>query len=95
MQKEKKPLKRVMLKEMHLGLWDEFVGIYEKLQTSKFDLVVILSCNGARVRLTFPADTAKIDPVKKELSSYKSGTRIGLLRTDEVSSPFLVRTIRT
>ena len=82
-----------MCKDIHLRIWAECIGLYEGLEVSEFEVAVILSCNGARVRLKFPADMANMDTLKKQLGSYKLGTKIGLLRTDEAFRSVIIRTI--
>ena len=76
-------------------MWSECVGRLLRFEVYESELSVILSCGPERIALSFPKDDVESDILRRELSSYKPGTKIALMKTDEASRPLLVRLIET
>jgi hypothetical protein len=84
-------LKDTASQDIYLRQWEEFQGIFERIEAGDLDFAVVFSCKGEEFKVRLGEVDA--DTVKKELLSCKSGIKIALLKTDEASRQFLVRTI--
>jgi len=78
------------VKEIRLGKWDECLGIFESLEITEADVVVVLSCGAEKLRLLVDGAWAEI---VEKLYACKLGTRIAILKTDEPLRPFLLHTL--
>lgn len=80
-----------MNKEKRLQAWSECVTRFLGLNIGESEASVELSCGSEHIILRFPAGSLESERLRRELSSCKPGTKIGILKTDEASKPLLIR----
>jgi len=81
-----------MDKETCLQAWFECVACFLGLNIGESEVSVELSCGAEHIVLSFPKDGPESEVLQTRLSSFRPGTRVGLLRTDRA---FYVRSIET
>lgn len=79
--------------ERHVDRWSELVGRFVRLEIGKSQVSVVLSCGVGHIILSFPTESSESETLQRELSSVKPGIKVGLLRTDDMSRPLLVRLV--
>ncbi len=74
--------------------WEELVGILEKISVEERFLVLNLRTGNNRIRLHFAAHSSEAEQIQYVLADCSLGTRVGLIMTDSMAKPFLLRMIR-
>ena len=76
--------------------FEEYVGIFERLEVENSHLVVFLSCaSGNCLKLIFTADSPEANLLRNRLNERLVGRKLGILKTDDPQWPILVRTIKS
>jgi len=80
-------------REKYLAAWSECVGRLLRFEVCELEVSVALSCGAEHIILSFPTESLESETLRRQLSSYKPGTKVALLRTDDMSRPLLVRLV--
>ncbi len=74
--------------------WEELVGIFEKISVEEHFLVLYLRTGNSRIRLDSATHSPEAEQIQYVLADCSAGTRVGLIMTDSMARPFLLRRIR-
>ena len=80
--------------EVHLKLWEEYVGVYNGLQFTKFSVIILfLNSKNSNTGMVFARGTPEEETIKRQLRKEPTGLTIGVLLTDSHQNPILIRKI--
>lgn len=72
-----------------LGFWEECVGKFMGMDVNSQNIVVHVQVNSKTFDLDF--DISTLEVLRNALGNCENGKRIGILRTDVLEEPVLVR----
>ncbi len=76
--------------------WQEFVGIYKGIRTSRSDIVIVISLTSGKTFEIF-LQRASVDgaKVRRELRNCVIGRTIGILKVDDENNSVRIREVKS
>jgi hypothetical protein len=82
------------LKEIRLHPWEEFVGIFKRVEITEFDHAVIFEFPKPKdIKVLFSQDSEEARILTELLTPELIGKKIGILRTDIPEKPIVMRLV--
>jgi len=86
--------KRKSPEHIFLKPWQECVGTYRGLRTSKGESAIVISlANGQTLEIPFKRPSVEEENVLRELHDDMIGLKIGIMRIDDSENSIRIRTI--
>jgi len=83
-----------LARKVFLKPWQECVGTYRGLRTSKNEIAIILSLtNGQVLEIFLHKASVEEENVLTELRNNLIGRKIGIMKVDDRENPILIRTL--
>lgn len=82
-----------IIENIHLGFYEEFIGTIKKTKENNRLLNIYLCNDNKTYKLVYPIECKEAQILLEELEHVKTGTKIGILRTNVENKPIWIRTI--